>query len=98
MISRPHPSMNSPASAILPRAEPDAAGNSKVSAATDSPVESAGIHMMQFARPEETTRNQARLLIVDDDPDLCDLVHRYLEAEGFGIWIGHSGDEGRQAG
>ncbi len=53
---------------------------------------------MQVPRPEETLRKHARLLIVDDDPDLCDLVQRYLEAEGFGISVVHSGAEGAQAG
>src|SRR3977135_3151048 len=53
--------------------------------------------MMQLARPEATTRKHARLLIVDDDPDLCDLVQRYLEAEGFAISVVHTGAEGAQA-
>ncbi len=57
-----------------------------------------GAHMMQFARPEETMRKHARLLIVDDDPDLCDLVQRYLEVEGFVISVVHSGAEGTHAG
>src|ERR1700686_5702533 len=54
--------------------------------------------MTQVARPEETMRKHARLLIVDDDPDLCDLVQRYLEAEGFVISAVHSGAEGSHAG
>src|ERR1700676_1328592 len=54
--------------------------------------------MIQVARPEETLRKHARLLIVDDDPDLCDLVQRYLEAEGFVISVVHSGIEGSHAG
>jgi len=54
--------------------------------------------MTQVARPEETTRKHARLLIVDDDPDLCELVQRYLEAEGFVISVVHTGAEGSHAG
>ena len=54
--------------------------------------------MIQVARPEETMRKHARLLIVDDDPDLCDLVQRYLEAEGFVISVVHSGAEGSHEG
>src|SRR5258708_13491935 len=54
--------------------------------------------MIQLAGPEETPRKHARLLIVDDDPDLCDLVQRYLEAEGFVISAVHSGAEGSHAG
>ena len=54
--------------------------------------------MVQVARAEEAMRKHARLLIVDDDPDLCDLVQRYLEAEGFVISVVHSGTEGSHAG
>jgi two-component system response regulator CpxR len=54
--------------------------------------------MTQAARPEQTTRRHPRLLVVDDDPDLCDLVQRYLEAEGFMISVVHSGAEGSHAG
>src|SRR4030088_2948736 len=54
--------------------------------------------MMQFARPQETIRKHAHLLIVDDDPDLCDLVQRYLQAEGLVISVAHSGAEGMHAG
>src|SRR6266853_556120 len=54
--------------------------------------------MLQVAGQEETMSKHARLLIVDDDPDLCDLVQRYLEAEGFVISVVHTGAEGTQAG
>src|SRR3979411_3239254 len=54
--------------------------------------------MIQFARPEEMMRKHARLLIVDDDPDLCELVQRYLEAEGFATSVVHTGAEGTHAG
>jgi DNA-binding response OmpR family regulator len=43
-------------------------------------------------------RKHARLLIVDDDPDLCELVRRYLESEGFAISVVHSGTEGSHEG
>ncbi len=36
----------------------------------------------------------ARLLVVDDDVGLCDLVAKYLEAEGFEVHAVHSGVEG----
>ena len=42
-------------------------------------------------------RKHRRLLIVDDDPDLCDLVQRYLEAEGFVVSVVHTGAEGSHA-
>jgi DNA-binding response OmpR family regulator len=58
----------------------------------------AGVRMMQFARPEATMQKHARLLIVDDDPDLCELVQRYLAAEGFVISVVHTGAQGTQAG
>ena len=39
----------------------------------------------------------ARLLVVDDDVSLCDLVAEYLEAEGFEVHAVHSGMEGETA-
>src|SRR5260370_32925077 len=54
--------------------------------------------MVQVTTPEEAMRKHQRLLIVDDDADLCDLVQRYLEAEGFVISVVHSGAEGSHAG
>jgi DNA-binding response OmpR family regulator len=66
--------------------------------ATDPRSSVRSLYMIQVARPEETMRKHARLLIVDDDPDLCDLVQRYLEAEGFVISAVHSGTEGSHAG
>lgn len=35
-----------------------------------------------------------RLLVVDDDRDLCSLVARYLEPEGFSVSAAHTGAEG----
>ena len=54
--------------------------------------------MVQVAKAEEAMRKHPRLLIVDDDPDLCDLVQRYLEAEEFVISVVHNGAEGSHAG
>jgi DNA-binding response OmpR family regulator len=39
----------------------------------------------------------ARLLVVDDDVNLCELVAKYLEAEGFVVHAVHSGLEGETA-
>src|SRR6267142_1125976 len=39
----------------------------------------------------------ARLLVVDDDAGLCDLVAKYLGAEGFEVHAVHSGLEGEAA-
>jgi len=54
--------------------------------------------MVRVARLGETQRKHAPLLIVDDDPDLCDLVQRYLEAEGFVIFVVDSGADGSHEG
>ena len=35
-----------------------------------------------------------RLLVVDDDTELCSLVTRYLEAEGFQVDSANHGREG----
>jgi two-component system response regulator CpxR len=37
-----------------------------------------------------------RILIVDDDVELCDLVSEYLRAEGFEVEAVHEGDRGLQ--
>ena len=44
-----------------------------------------------------TQRASPRLLIVDDDRDLCHLVMQYLEPEGFTLSIVHTGGEGVRA-
>src|SRR5258708_39562306 len=41
-----------------------------------------------------TQRANPRLLVVDDDRDLCHLVTQYLEPEGFTISVVHTGGEG----
>ncbi len=35
-----------------------------------------------------------RILIIDDDTELCDLLHDYLNSEGFRVEAVHRGDEG----
>ena len=37
-----------------------------------------------------------RILIVDDDVDLCELVQQYLDGEGFGVEVVHNGPAGLQ--
>jgi DNA-binding response OmpR family regulator len=43
------------------------------------------------------TVRAARLLVVDDDVELCRLVSQYLAAEGFEVHAVHSGSEGERA-
>ena len=43
-------------------------------------------------------RSKPRLLVVDDDRDLCHLVKQYLEPEGFSVTVVHTGGEGARAG
>lgn len=45
-------------------------------------------------RPEAAV--QPNLLLIDDDRDLCKLVSRFLEAEGFKSTAVHTGAEGEQ--
>lgn len=35
-----------------------------------------------------------RILVIDDDVELCELVSEYLEAEGFAVEVVHTGTEG----
>jgi DNA-binding response OmpR family regulator len=41
-----------------------------------------------------TLKANPRLLVVDDDRDLCHLVTQYLEPEGFALTVVHTGGEG----
>src|SRR5690554_6283714 len=34
-----------------------------------------------------------KILIVDDDKNICDLLRLYLEKEGFGVILSHNGEE-----
>ena len=34
-----------------------------------------------------------KVLIVDDDKNICDLLRLYLEKEGYGVILSHDGDE-----
>jgi two-component system response regulator CpxR len=52
----------------------------------------------QIAVVEETRRKPPRVLVVDDDPELCHLVKQYLEGEGLAVSVVHSGAEGKLAG
>jgi DNA-binding response OmpR family regulator len=50
-------------------------------------------------QPKDASENTApHLLIVDDDLDLCEVLTRYLEAEGFRVSSAHTGSEGSKAG
>lgn len=43
---------------------------------------------------DATQRTNPRLLVVDDDRELCHLVTQYLEPEGFTLSVVHTGGEG----
>jgi DNA-binding response OmpR family regulator len=47
--------------------------------------------------PNRLAARAARLLVVDDDVSLCDLVTKYLEPEGFEVHAVHTGMEGETA-
>ena len=38
----------------------------------------------------------AKILVIDDDVDLCELVGEYLEGEGFSVEAAHSGEAGAE--
>lgn len=38
-----------------------------------------------------------RVLIIDDDVALCDLMRDYLEPSGFAVAMAHTGPEGLEA-
>ena len=35
-----------------------------------------------------------KILVVDDDPNICDLLKMYLEKEGYGVKTANDGEEG----
>ncbi len=43
---------------------------------------------------ESTTGKRSRLLIIDDDRGLCDLLIEFLRTEGFDVFMSHSGEHG----
>jgi two-component system response regulator CpxR len=42
------------------------------------------------------TRSMERILVIDDDVELCTLVAEYLQAEGFAVEAAHDGESGLQ--
>lgn len=42
----------------------------------------------------ETTNNDDRILIIDDDTDLCDLLTNYLQQEGYETAVAYDSQEG----
>ena len=42
------------------------------------------------------TRNMERILVIDDDVELCTLVAEYLQAEGLAVEAAHDGESGLQ--
>jgi two-component system response regulator CpxR len=43
------------------------------------------------AEPVNSPAREERVLIIDDDTELCELVTEYLEMEGFGVEVIHDG-------
>ena len=41
----------------------------------------------------QTTNPMRKILIVDDDPRLCDLLRRYLSEQGFNVFVAEDGKE-----
>src|ERR1700724_3255987 len=51
---------------------------------------------MQAIQPPTPTPPVSRLLIIDDDVPLCELLSTYLEAEGFQLQSAHTGASGER--
>src|SRR3984957_11835424 len=43
-----------------------------------------------------SSRNMDRILVIDDDVELCTLIGEYLQAEGFTVEAAHDGESGLQ--
>ena len=35
-----------------------------------------------------------KVLVVDDDPNICDVLRMYLENEGYSVILAYDGEEG----
>jgi len=44
----------------------------------------------------KSRNNMERILVIDDDVELCTLVGEYLQAEGFIVEAAHDGESGLQ--
>lgn len=49
---------------------------------------------MHVNKSENADVSLPRILVVDDDVELCELLREYLEPEGFRIDVAHDGAEG----
>ena len=45
---------------------------------------------------QEADASSEKILVIDDDAELCELVGEYLESEGFAIDAEGSGDHGAE--
>jgi DNA-binding response OmpR family regulator len=50
--------------------------------------------LASYDRPVPHEPTTARVLVIDDDPTMCDVVRRYLEREGFVVSLAHDGAVG----
>jgi CheY-like chemotaxis protein len=60
----------------------------------DEPVSAAAGPPAAAAPPREAAREQPRILVIDDDPTVRDLMMRYLSKEGFAVVTAANGIEG----
>lgn len=42
-------------------------------------------------------KKERKILIIDDEPDICEMISDYLERRGFGVAKAHNGKEGLEA-
>ncbi len=54
----------------------------------------SGLHSMHASKNENADTALPRILVVDDDIELCELLREYLEPEGFQIDVAYNGADG----
>ncbi len=59
-------------------------------AETDRAVSRAGLEELRKIRPDST------ILVIDDDPEACEIIQRYLVKDGFRVVTATSGQKGLQ--
>ncbi|WP_334142703.1 response regulator [Rhabdothermincola sp.] len=53
--------------------------------------------MLRRSKTDEAAHGPTRVLVVDDDPDACELVARIIESAGWGAARAHSAEEAMSA-
>ncbi len=63
-------------------------------AAHDLPTEVITTDIRLEAAPAKGGARHRTILVIDDEPDVCEILREYLEGAGYGVEVAHTGAEG----